>query len=260
MTLSFSAPLSCSYHSRQNSHQICRRRPLSPKMVLENPPSADPLASTLHHLHLSPVVLCIRLSDPDLALQAATAALRGGLRSIEVTLTTPSAFSLIRHLSRAFPDALIGAGTVLTPAELRNADSAGARFCLSPISDPVLVQQATRRGMLTIPGAATPTEIHNAYQAGAKVVKVFPVNAYGGLDFVKAMAGPLGHIPLLPTSGVDLKSLPHYLSLSNVHAVGASRQILQKDALRNKDWDAIAERAMEWTVVASEYRPKELLG
>lgn len=107
--------------------------------------------------------------------------------------------------------------------------------------------------MLFVPGAATPTEIHDAFQhAGARLVKVFPVNLCGGVNFVEAMQGPLGHIPLLPTSGIDLESLPKYLAARNVWAVGASRQILLKDALTRGDWDTITERARIWTGVAAE--------
>lgn len=108
--------------------------------------------------------------------------------------------------------------------------------------------------MLSVPGAATPTEIHNAYHhAGARLVKVFPLNLCGGVEFVKAMQGPLGHIPLLPTSGVDLETLPKYLAARNVWAVGASRQILLKDALGHGDWNTITERASVWAAIAAEH-------
>lgn len=136
------------------------------------------------------------------------------------------------------------------------AQECGARFALSPVTDERIIRQAHDLGLLAVPGAATPTEMHNAYhKAGARLVKIFPVNLYGGIDFVKAMQGPLGHIPLLPTSGIDAESLPEYLAARNVWAVGASRQILLKDALERSDWDRITQGASEWAAIAAKNTP-----
>jgi len=89
-------------------------------------------------------------------------------------------------------------------------------------------------------------------------VKIFPINLYGGLDFVKAMQGPLKHVPLLPTSGIDVESLPRYLAASNVWAVGASRQILPKDALASGKLDAVTEQAKVWASIAAKHRSHEV--
>lgn len=200
-----------------------------------------------------PVVLCVRMGDPDVALEAAVAAVQGGLRCIEITMTTPNATEIMRALSKRCPDAFVGAGTVLT---LQNADAAfeaGARFALSPVVDTKIIRYCNELGMLAVPGAATPTEIYKAYEeGGARLVKIFPVNLCGGLEFVRAMKGPLPQVPLLPTSGIDLMALPNYLLCDNVLAIGASRQILQDSAIRQRQWDVITENARTWMTVARE--------
>lgn len=238
----------------------------TPRMLLHNPSPAstspstspspslpDPLTHSLSHLHTHRVVLCIRHPSAQTALLAAQAALDGGLRTIEVALTTPQAPALIRTLRAYCPSALIGAGTVLTPLQADRVHQSGAQFALSPVLETSVVDRCRHLGMLSVPAGSTPTECYNAYMAGAKVVKVFPINLYGGLDFVNAMQGPLPFIPLLPTSGVDTQSLPYYLDAPNVCAIGASRQIMPKDALENEDWTQIRRRAGEWAAIAAPF-------
>ncbi|KAI0563787.1 KDPG/KHG aldolase [Gracilaria domingensis] len=211
------------------------------------------LASTLHALRASPVVLCVRHRDASVAYEAAAAALRGGLRCIEITLTTPSAVQLIRDLHSQFPSACIGAGTVLSHEQVALIHQAGACFAMSPITDASIITACNVRGLLPVPGAATPTECFRAHHHGARIVKVFPINLYGGLNFVKAMQGPLPDIPLLPTSGIRLETLPDYLSQPNVFAVGASRQILPPDALTANNWRVISDNAALWAAKAKQF-------
>lgn len=193
------------------------------------------------------------MQNPTIALAAAIAAVRGGLRCVEVAMTTPHATRIMRDLAAACPDAVVGAGTVLTHMQVRQACDAGAKFALSPVTDADIIAECHRSGMLAVPGAATPTECFRAYEMGARVVKVFPINLYGGIAFVKAMQGPLPQIPLLATSGIDTESLSQYLSAPNVLAVGASRQILPKEALENKDWTGVTRRARVWARIAEQY-------
>lgn len=219
------------------------------------PPTEKLLAESLGVIQSSPVVLCIRMNDPDIAFEAAVAAIRGGLRCIEVTMTTPDAPCIMRKLIETCPDAHVGAGTILTKSQADEALAAGAKFALSPVVDAEIIRYCNERGMLSVPGAATPTEVHSAFAgAGARLVKLFPVNLYGGVDFVRALRGPLGHVTLLPTSGIDLQSMGEYLKLDNVSAVGASRQILTKDAVERRDWDAVSSNAEQWASVASRNR------
>lgn len=204
------------------------------------------VANTLHALRQSPVVLCIRLSNAEAAEAAAMAALRGGLQTIEITLTTPHALSIITRLVKAFPQAVIGAGTVLSTPCVQAAAQAGARFIMSPVVDTSVIHAAHTHDLLAIPGALTPTEIHMAYNAGAHVVKIFPISVMGGISYVRALKGPLAHIPLLPTSGITLDTLDSYLLESNVLAIGASSQILTKDAVANEEWHIVEENARVW--------------
>lgn len=229
--------------------------PATPAAPAAHLPAPSRVADALSRLRASPVVLCIRTPSPTTARACAEAALAGGLRTIEVTFTTPDAPALIRALRAAHPSALIAAGTVLTPADLSAAIAAGAAFALSPVHDPDLVAAAAARDFLLVPAAATPTEAFAAHRAGAPVVKLFPVDLCGGLAFVRALAGPLPHVPLLPTSGVTIETLPAYLAQPNVVAVGASRQILAPAAVAAADWADVSARAARWAAAAAAARP-----
>lgn len=145
-------------------------------------------------------VLCVRLDAAEGLVERCRAAVRGGLRALEVTLTTPGALDAIRALSD-LPDALPGAGTVLAPAQVEAVADAGGRFVLSPVFDPAVVDAAHARGLLAVPGAATPTEILAAWRHGAHLVKVFPAGALGGPAFLRAVRGPLPDVSLVPTNG-----------------------------------------------------------
>ncbi|KAK4535467.1 hypothetical protein CDCA_CDCA05G1492 [Cyanidium caldarium] len=191
-----------------------------------------------------------------LTVLAARAVMDGGLTTLELTMTTPGALLALRELCRTCPEhAVIGAGTVLSAAQLESAVRAGCRFAMSPVTmaecTPHLSQYAGDHGVLFIPGAATPSECAQAHRYAHLhgPVKVFPIDTVGGLRFVRALAGPLPHIPLLPTSGVTLDSVEEYLHAPNVFAVGASRQILPPEALRAGHWGAIGRRASQWHAV-----------
>ncbi len=187
------------------------------------------------------------MEDPELAFAAASAAIQGGLQCVEITMTTPQPDDVMRRLIDRHPEAHIGAGTVLSQSDADIAFRAGASFALSPVVDLEVIRYCNDLGMLAVPGAATPTEVHTAFaQGGAKLVKIFPTNAYGGAEYIKALSGPLGHIPLLPTSGIRLDSVEEYLGLRNVVAVGVSRQILTATALEARDWGAITANAAVW--------------
>lgn len=215
------------------------------------------IIKTLSSIRISPIVLCIRMNDPYLAISAASAAINGGLTTVEIAMTTPNAPMVINQLVENHKNATIGAGTVLTYSDVVAARDAGARFAFSPVTDASIIRACHEMGILAVPGAATPTECFNAYHhAGAKLVKVFPINLYGGIDFVKAMNGPFSQIPLVPSSGITFDSLPTYLAQSNVIAIGASRQILLKEALVSKDWASITETAKKWADLGKSYVQK----
>jgi 2-dehydro-3-deoxyphosphogluconate aldolase / (4S)-4-hydroxy-2-oxoglutarate aldolase len=208
-------------------------------------------------LRASRLVLCVRLGDPDTAFAACDAALRGGIQCVEVTMTVPNAAGVIAELLRCWPDAHIGAGTVLT---LRDADvalQAGALFAMSPVMDSAVVQYCNESGLLAVPGAATPNEVWAAARPpdGARLVKLYPAEIAGGLKLVRALQGPLGQVPLLPTSGIALGAVSAYLAAPNVCAIGVSTQILSPDAVSRRDWALVTDLARKWTAVAHEHCP-----
>jgi len=154
-------------------------------------------------------VLCVRLGPDAPLADLCRAALRGGLRALEITLTTPGALDAVRELAGE-PGALVGGGTVLTAAEAEAVADAGGCFVFSPVFDPEVVDAAHRRGLLAVPGASTPTEILAAWRHGARLVKVFPSNALGGPAYLRAVRGPLPEVPLVPTSGPTADTLADY--------------------------------------------------
>lgn len=181
------------------------------------------LPGTLEAIRNDGVVLCFRFGPGQSIVNPARAALRGGLQILEITLTTPGALEAIRALADE-SGALVGGGTVLTAADVAAVAEAGGRFALSPVFDPGALAEAGRRGILYIPGAATPTEILTAHRAGAPVVKVFPSGPLGGPQFLRFVRGPLAEIPLLPTSGPTSENLGDYFD-AGAFAVGIGPEV-----------------------------------
>lgn len=165
------------------------------------------------------VVAVIRGSSADHAVAMAEALIRGGVFGIEITYSTPECCSAIRRVVADAPAAAcVGVGTVLNAAQLAEAMDAGARYAVSPHFDPVIVAEARRLGLPMLPGAITPSEIVAAWNAGATCIKLFP-GALVGVDYVKALKGPLPHIPVMPTGGVSLDNLHEWFA-AGVVAVG----------------------------------------
>ncbi len=182
------------------------------------PEMPAPHAAFLERLRQTGVMAVIRAASADAALDVSRALVRGGVTGIEITFSTPGAASAIERARRELPDALIGAGTVLTLADLEAACAAGAAFLVSPHFDEALVSAARARQVPFLPGALTATEVVRAWSAGAACVKLFPGSAVGP-GYVKALRGPLPHIPLMPTGGVDEKNLGEWFA-AGVIAVG----------------------------------------
>ena len=170
------------------------------------------------------VFLCIRLGAdaPVPVVDACRAAARGGLRVIEITLTTPGALDAIRELSKE--DVIVGGGTVLSIEDVMRVAEAGGRFALSPVFDPRIVDEAHLHGMLAVPGASTPTEIIAAHRHGARMVKVFPAGPLGGPAYLRAIRGPLPDVPMVPTSGATAETLHEYLDAGAV-AIGVGNEV-----------------------------------
>jgi len=170
------------------------------------------------------VFLAVRLSSATGAAEACRAAARGGLTLLEITLTTPGALGILRELA-GDPGLTVGAGTVLTVDDARSAADAGARFAMSPVLDPEVVEEAHRLGLLAIPGAGSATEILRAHRLGARLVKVFPSGPIGGAEFLRKVRGPLPHVPLVPTSGPTRETVADYVAAGAV-AVGVGSEVL----------------------------------
>jgi 2-dehydro-3-deoxyphosphogluconate aldolase / (4S)-4-hydroxy-2-oxoglutarate aldolase len=185
------------------------------------------IGATLGDLLAEGIILCIRFQEGSRVLEACRAAIRGGLRVLEITLTTPDALTAIEELSRE-EGVIVGAGTVLTIDDLVAVERAGGRFVLSPVCDPEVLAAARERGILAIPGAATPTEALAAYRLGAKLVKIFPSGVLGGPAYLRAIRGPLGHIPMLPTSGPTSDTMGEWLAAGAI-VVGVGPEVFPPD-------------------------------
>lgn len=164
------------------------------------------------------VVAVIRAASAEAAVDISRALARGGVTGIEITFSTPGAAEAIAQVRKELPGALVGAGTVLTDDQLSAACLAGASFLVSPHTDVALLASAREHKVPFLAGALTPTEVVRAFQAGATCVKLFPGSAVGP-GYLKALRGPLPHIPLMPTGGVDENNLGEWLAAGAV-AVG----------------------------------------
>jgi len=166
-----------------------------------------------------PVVVLDKAQD---AAPTAKALQAGGIDVVEITLRTPVAMDSIRALTKHCPDICVGAGTVLTLSQCKEAVAAGAKFIVSPGFDREVVQWCVANNIAITPGCVTPTEITQALALGIKVIKFFPANVYGGLNAMKALSGPFGDVKFIPTGGISEKNLAEYLGASFIHAVGGS--------------------------------------
>ena len=187
----------------------------------------------------------LRTQDSDAGFQACLAAMEGGIGSIEITTTVPSCYDLIRGLRATTGDRHpIGVGTVWDPGAVREAKAAGAAFVVTPVVLPEVAQACREQDLLCVLGALTPTEIYQARLAGAKLVKIFPVAPVGGVEYVRALGGPMGGVPMWVSGGVQAADVPGYLALG-VKAVGLTNALFPADALARRDFDSIRRVAEE---------------
>ena len=193
------------------------------------------MSETIKSLGVVPVVV---LEDAKDAKPLAKALVEGGLPCAEVTFRTAAAEESIRLMTEAYPDMLVGAGTVLTIDQVNRAVNAGAKFIVSPGFDPEIVDYCLNRGIPVFPGCVTATEVAMAVKRGMKVVKFFPAETSGGVAAIKALAAPYTDISFMPTGGVNEKNLLDYLSFNKIICCGGSWMV-PGDAVKAKDWDRI---------------------
>ncbi len=202
-------------------------------------PTRDQITATVETLG---VVAIIRLQDASAVRGIVDALAEGGVRALEVTMTVPGAIELIREIAPTLPDGfLFGAGTVVDPETVHRAVDAGARFIVSPVFRPAVIEAGHKAGVPVMPGCFTATEILNAWDCGADIVKVFPATSVGP-GYLKDLRGPLPHVKLMPTGGVSIDNVGEWLKAGAV-AVGVGSALLDAKAIAAREFGTIRENA-----------------
>ena len=202
-----------------------------------------------------PVIVIENESD---AVPLARSLVRGGLSVLEVTCRTKAAVAAIAAIRRDVPEAVVGAGTVLSVEQLRAAQEAGAAFCVAPGFDPAIVAAAKAVGMPFCPGVATASELSQALSTGCRLVKFFPAEAAGGVKMIKNLLGAFRFtgVKFMPTGGVNLSNVADYLAVPEVACCGGT-WIVPKDALAAHDWSAIEKLASAASALARSLRQSD---
>ena len=183
------------------------------------------------------IIPVIKITEIDTALPLARALCDGGLQTAEITFRTECAKEAISAITKAYPEMLVGAGTVLTVEQARDAVEAGAKFIVSPGLNPAVVKYCIDNNITVIPGCATPSDIEKALELGLDTVKFFPAEAMGGLPVIKAMSAAY-KVKFMPTGGINQNNLLAYLNNERVLAVGGSFMV-SSDLIKNKDFEGV---------------------
>ncbi len=199
------------------------------------------------------VVPVVVIKNKEDAAPLAEALMKGGLKCAEVTFRTDAAADAIKIMTEAFPEMLVGAGTVLSVKQVDDAVAAGAKFIVSPGYDPEVVDYCLSKNIPVLPGVATPTEALMGIKKGLKVLKFFPAEQAGGLPMIKAMAAPYVGVRFMPTGGINAKNLPDYLSSDKVAACGGSWMV-KGDLIDAKDFKKIEEMTREAVELVKKIR------
>ena len=189
-----------------------------------------------------PVVPVIVLDEVAHAVPLARALVAGGVRVLEVTLRTGAGLESIRRIREEVPEAIVGAGTVLTGGQLEEVAAVGAAFAVSPGATPALLDAAARSPVPLLPGTATASEVMTVLERGYTHMKLFPAEPAGGVELLASLASPLPTARFCPTGGIDPGKAGRYLALPNVVCVGGS-WLVPRDAMRQGDWGRITELA-----------------
>jgi 2-dehydro-3-deoxyphosphogluconate aldolase/(4S)-4-hydroxy-2-oxoglutarate aldolase len=208
------------------------------------------ILARIREVGLVPVV---RAESAEQAGQAVDAIKAGGIDVLEVTMTVPGAVKLIDSLAARYPDAVVGAGTVLDAETARACILAGARFIVSPAVDRGTIECCHRYSIPVLPGALTPTEVLGAWQAGADFVKVFPAGALGGASYLKALKAPFPQIELVPTGGVSLETAAAFIQ-AGAAALGVGADLVDLKALREGKAEVVTEKAKKYAEIVRAAR------
>jgi 2-dehydro-3-deoxyphosphogluconate aldolase / (4S)-4-hydroxy-2-oxoglutarate aldolase len=203
--------------------------------------------NVIEFIKAHPIVAVIREATPDNIVPIVKALANGGVKVVEITAETPKVMTMIEMVSDELGDqVLVGAGTVLDPETARAAIMAGSKFIVSPSLNVETVKMTKRYGVVSIPGALTPTEILTAYEHGADMIKVFPANAFGP-GYVKNIHGPFPYIPLMVTGGINPTNVNEYLGNGALAAGVGSNLVNPKNLLTEADYLTLTEKAREYT-------------
>lgn len=211
----------------------------------------NPISERISKIGVVPV---IKLNHPERdAAPLAAALCEGGLPVAEVTFRAAGAATAIRLMREAQPEMLVGAGTVLSTAQVDEALEAGAQFIVCPGLDPDIVVYCQQKGVPVYPGCTTPTDYHTAFKLGLEVLKFFPAEQSGGLAKIKALAAPFAMFKIMPTGGISLKNLKEYLSCPVICACGGSYMVTA-DLIDHQKWDEIIDLCKKSVEIVKEVR------
>lgn len=199
------------------------------------------------------IIPVVVLDDAKDALPLAKALMDGGLACAEVTFRTDAAEESIRLMSKAYPDMLVGAGTVLTTEQVDRAVAAGAKFIVSPGLNPRIVKYCVEKGIVITPGCCTPSEVEQAIENGLEVVKFFPAEQAGGLAMIKAMAAPYVHMKFMPTGGINPENVKDYLAFDRIIACGGSWMV-KGDLIKAGNFDRVEQLTREAADIVKQCR------
>ena len=211
-------------------------------------------AAVIQNIRDTGIIPVVRAKSADEAMKAIDAIREGGISILEITMTVPGAVGVIEEVSKRYgSDAVVGAGTVLDGETARACILAGARFVVSPALNLETIEVCRRYGVAVMPGALTPTEVVQAWSAGADFVKVFPAGAVGGASYIKSLKAPLPQIELVPTGGVSLKTAADFIK-AGASALGVGADLVDVQAIRDGKQSVITERAQEFVRIVREAR------
>ena len=200
------------------------------------------------------IVPIVRVSSAESAVQAVEAIYQGGVRAAEITMTVPGAIRALEKVADLLGDKMmLGAGTVLDPETARACMLAGAQFFVTPALRVSTIEMAKRYSKVIFPGALTPTEVLTAWEAGADAVKIFPCGNVGGPKYIKALKGPLQHIAMIPTGGVNLETAADFLKAGSC-AIAVGTEMVDAKTIREGRFDVIEERARQFLACVSKAR------
>ena len=211
-------------------------------------------AEVIKQIKNTGLIPVVRATSADEAMRAIDAIREGGVSVLEITMTVPGAVGVIEQLTKKYgSDVLVGAGTVLDAETARACMLSGAQFIVSPALNMETIECCRRYGVAVLPGALSPTEVVQAWTAGADLVKVFPAGALGGASYLKALKAPLPHIELVPTGGVSLKTAADFIK-AGASALGVGTDLVDLKAIRDGQASVITERAKQFVQIVREAR------